>query len=73
VWDSWAPREAAGTTVLIVGHGAIGRALEPRLAALEMEVVRVTRSGRDGTRTTRDAGDQLQRLARGEPLRNVVV
>jgi len=58
-WDPWTPREVAGATVLIVGHGAIGRALEPRLAALEMDVVGVTRSGRDGTRTTGELPDLL--------------
>ena len=59
VWEPWTPREVAGTTALIVGHGAIGRALEQRLRALEMEVVGVTRSGRDGTRTTRELPDLL--------------
>lgn len=59
VWDSWTPREVAGTTALVVGHGAIGRALEPRLRALEMDVVGVTRSGRDGTRTTGELPDLL--------------
>ena len=61
VWDPWTPREVAGTTALIVGHGAIGRALEPRLRALEMDVVGVTRSGRNGTRTTRELPDLLSR------------
>ncbi|MDQ3609543.1 MAG: dehydrogenase, partial [Actinomycetota bacterium] len=59
VWDSWTPREVAGTTALIVGHGAIGRALQRRLRALEMDVLGVTRSGRDGTRTTRELPDLL--------------
>lgn len=59
VWDSWTPREVAGTTALVVGHGAIGRALEPRLRALEMDVVGITRSGRDGTRTTGELPDLL--------------
>ena len=58
-WAPWTPREVAGTTALIVGHGAIGRALEPRLRALEMDVVGVTRSGRDGTRTTGELPDLL--------------
>jgi phosphoglycerate dehydrogenase-like enzyme len=44
---------------LVVGHGAIGRALEPRLRALEMDVVGITRSGRDGTRTTGELPDLL--------------
>lgn len=61
VWDSWTPREVAGTTALIVGHGSIGGALEPRLRALEMDVVGMTRSGRDATRTT----DELPALLPG--------
>ncbi|HEV2821237.1 MAG TPA: NAD(P)-dependent oxidoreductase [Solirubrobacteraceae bacterium] len=59
VWDPWTPREVAGTTALIVGHGAIGRALQRRLQALEMDVVGVTRSGRDDTRATRELPDLL--------------
>lgn len=59
VWASWTPREVAGTSALIVGHGSIGHALQRRLHALEMDVVGVTRSGRHGTRTTRELPDLL--------------
>lgn len=59
VWDSWMPREVAGTRALVVGHGAIGRALEPRLRALGMDVVGVTRSGGHGTRTTDEVASLL--------------
>lgn len=38
----------ADSTVLIVGHGSIGAALERRLEGFEVEVVRVARSARDG-------------------------
>ncbi|WP_347696444.1 2-hydroxyacid dehydrogenase [Nonomuraea sp. B12E4] len=38
----------ADSTVLIVGYGSIGTALERRLAGFEVEVVRVARSARDG-------------------------
>jgi phosphoglycerate dehydrogenase-like enzyme len=38
----------ADRTVLIVGYGAIGEALERRLAGFEVEVVRVARSAREG-------------------------
>ncbi|TDE59443.1 phosphoglycerate dehydrogenase [Nonomuraea mesophila] len=38
----------ADSTVLIVGYGSIGAALERRLAGFEVEVVRVARTARDG-------------------------
>ncbi|WP_433433756.1 2-hydroxyacid dehydrogenase [Nonomuraea sp. CA-141351] len=38
----------ADSTVLIVGYGSIGAALERRLDGFEVEVVRVARSARDG-------------------------
>jgi phosphoglycerate dehydrogenase-like enzyme len=48
---TWAPatRPAlADSRVLVVGFGAIGEALERRLAGFEVELVRVARSARDG-------------------------
>src|SRR5690606_27557905 len=47
--DAPAKRQLAGSRVLVIGHGSIGRALERRLLAFDAEVVGVTRSGRDGT------------------------
>ncbi|MGH8828383.1 MAG: 2-hydroxyacid dehydrogenase, partial [Jiangellaceae bacterium] len=47
----WSPswRESlADKTVLIVGYGAIGRAVEARLAGFECDVLRVARTARDG-------------------------
>jgi phosphoglycerate dehydrogenase-like enzyme len=38
----------AGQTVLIVGYGSIGAAVERRLAGFEVTVLRVARSARDG-------------------------
>ncbi|MBG0815362.1 2-hydroxyacid dehydrogenase [Planomonospora sp. ID82291] len=38
----------ADSTVLIVGYGSIGAALERRLAGFEVEVVRVARTAREG-------------------------
>lgn len=38
----------ADSTVLIVGHGSIGAAVERRLGGFEVEVVRVARSAREG-------------------------
>ncbi len=47
-WEYWQPRELAGSTVLIVGHGSIGTALARRLRALDAHVIGVARSARDG-------------------------
>ena len=48
-WDrSWRPREVHGGTVLIVGHGSIGRAVEARLAAFGVRVIGVASRARDG-------------------------
>jgi phosphoglycerate dehydrogenase-like enzyme len=47
----WTPSFAnslAGQTVLIVGHGSIGQAVERRLAGFEVDIVRVARTARDG-------------------------
>jgi phosphoglycerate dehydrogenase-like enzyme len=44
----------AGKTVLIVGYGSIGAAVERRLAGFEVEVLRVARSGRDGVAAVSD-------------------
>ena len=44
----------AGTTVLIVGYGSIGQAVERRLAGFDVQVRRVARSARDGVATTSD-------------------
>jgi phosphoglycerate dehydrogenase-like enzyme len=49
--QDWAPgwRPAlADKRVLIVGYGAVGRAVEARLAPFEVEVVRVARSAHEG-------------------------
>ena len=49
----------AGRTVLIVGYGSIGRAVERRLAGFEVEVRRVARSARDGVSPVSDLPDLL--------------
>lgn len=56
----------ADHTVLIVGHGSIGAALERRLDGFECEVVRVARRARDGVHTM----DELPALL---PAADVVV
>jgi phosphoglycerate dehydrogenase-like enzyme len=51
-WNpGWHPA-LADRTVLLVGYGAIGAAIEARLAPFECSVVRVARSARDGVRAT---------------------
>jgi len=60
-WEPWSPTEVAGSTVVIVGHGAIGRALEQRLVAMEAEVVGVARRARDGVHGLDELGDLLPR------------
>lgn len=60
----------ADRTVLIVGYGAIGSAIEDRLAPFECEVLRVARRTRGTTRgPVRPLGD----LSRLLPLADVVV
>lgn len=44
----------ADKTVLIVGYGSIGSAIERRLAGFEVDVVRVARSARDGIHALSD-------------------
>ncbi|WP_214409554.1 2-hydroxyacid dehydrogenase [Sphaerisporangium fuscum] len=56
----------ADSTVLIVGYGSIGQALERRLEGFEVEVVRVARSAREGVH----GEDELPRLL---PEADVVV
>lgn len=51
----------ADKTVLIVGYGSIGHALERRLAGFEVDVVRVARRPRDGVRTMAELPELLPR------------
>lgn len=48
VWTHHQTAALAGSTVLIVGYGSIGAAVEARLAPFEVEVLRVARRGRPG-------------------------
>ena len=52
----WHPA-LADKRVLIVGYGAVGRAVEARLAPFEVDVVRVARSAKDGVRSFADLPD----------------
>lgn len=54
---AWAPRwrpALADRRVLLVGYGAIGAAVEARLAPFEVDVVRVARSAREGVHPIED-------------------
>jgi phosphoglycerate dehydrogenase-like enzyme len=47
-WDYHPTASLADSTVLIVGHGSIGKATERRLAGFEVNVLRVARQARPG-------------------------
>jgi phosphoglycerate dehydrogenase-like enzyme len=49
----------AGKTVLIVGHGSIGKAVERRLAGFEVRVLRVARTARAGVSAVSELPDLL--------------
>ncbi|MER7248970.1 2-hydroxyacid dehydrogenase [Kribbella sp. NPDC000426] len=51
----------ADRTVLILGYGAIGEALERRLTGFECEVIRVARRPRDGVHSTDELPELLPR------------
>ena len=60
----WRPVEArslADRTVLIVGYGAIGLAIEERLGGFEVELLRVARRSREGVHGFEDLPDLLPR------------
>jgi phosphoglycerate dehydrogenase-like enzyme len=57
-WASVTRPALADRTVLIVGYGAIGEALERRLEGFEVDVVRVARTAREGVHGV----DELDRL-----------
>jgi phosphoglycerate dehydrogenase-like enzyme len=51
----------ADRTVLILGYGAIGEALERRLSGFECDVIRVARRARDGVHSTSELPELLPR------------
>jgi phosphoglycerate dehydrogenase-like enzyme len=53
-WEWRQCGELAGATVLILGYGSIGRAVEKRLEAFDVEVIRVARHAREGVHPERD-------------------
>lgn len=69
----WARAEhpsLADRTVLLVGYGGVGRAIESRLLAFETTVIRVARSARIDERGVIHAIDELDELL---PLADIVV
>jgi phosphoglycerate dehydrogenase-like enzyme len=58
VWEHLDLRDVEGSRVLIVGYGSIGAAVERRLEAFDVEIVRVARHARDGVHGV----DELPRL-----------
>ena len=70
VWAGGAFASLADRTVLVVGHGAIGAAVEERLVPFECEVLRVARSARPAARGPVHAFAELPDLL---PRADVVV
>lgn len=60
-WRSDDHESLADKTVLIVGYGGIGSAVERRLAGFEVDVLRVARRARDGVATLAELPDLLPR------------
>ena len=54
----WRP-SLADRRVLLVGHGAIGQAIEARLTPFEVEITRVARTARDGVHALAELPDLL--------------
>lgn len=65
-WSWRQSRELAGSTVLILGYGSIGAAVEERLAPMGVEVIRVARAAHAGVHP-------VSELARLLPLADIVV
>jgi len=62
-WDSRRRDALADRTVLVVGHGSVGQAVERRLLPFECQVLRVARTARHGPDGQRVAGlDELPAL-----------
>ena len=53
-WEWRQSRELAGSTVMILGYGAIGAAVAARLAAFDVELIRVARRARAGVHSIDD-------------------
>jgi phosphoglycerate dehydrogenase-like enzyme len=58
-WRHYRPREVAGSTVVILGHGSIGEAVRRRLQALRAEIVAVAAHARPGVHGVEDVAALL--------------
>jgi len=58
-WEYVRPSELHGTTVVILGHGSIGRAVAERLAAFGVRVIGVASRARDGVHGVDELGALL--------------
>ena len=58
-WVSLEAAELAGSTVMILGYGEIGAAVEARLAPFEVELIRVARHAREGVHSVDDLASLL--------------
>lgn len=59
IQDSPGKRELAGSKALLLGYGAIGKLIKPRLEAFDVDVTVVRRSGGEGTLTPDQWRDHL--------------
>ncbi|WP_328952965.1 2-hydroxyacid dehydrogenase [Kitasatospora purpeofusca] len=67
VWQGGFATALADRTVLLVGHGSIGAAVEERLVPFECEILRVARSGRDAARgPVRPLGELMDLVPRAD-------
>jgi phosphoglycerate dehydrogenase-like enzyme len=60
-WEWRRSSELAGSTVLILGYGAIGAAVEARLAPFDVDLIRVARRARAGVHPVEDLESLLGR------------
>lgn len=61
-WQPAVTESLADKTVMILGHGSIGQAIEERLAGFECDVVRVARTAREGVHTLSEVDDLLPQV-----------
>lgn len=60
-WEHTAGEDLAGSSVLIVGHGSIGEAVEKRLEPFGVDITRVARTAREGVHAITDLAGLLPR------------